>query len=167
MTAQDPSKPRENDDAATATDSLDLILDTARRGYEQQIAAFESHRARAGTLLAFAAVLVTFSAATSPSTGHAPTHAAGTACVLLAAVLFLVASSGSGLRLVPTIRWLKTAEVGDGAVTTKERLLRSILAALEANRRPLARLEAFISIGLLWLLLGTTVSGVRFALLLL
>jgi hypothetical protein len=167
MSSQSHDGPPENLKGAADDDSLDLVLDRARRGYEQQIATFESHRARAGTLLAYAAVLVTFSAATSPTTGHAPTQAAGTACVLLAAGLFLVASSGSGLRLVPTIRWLKTAEVRDPAVTTKERLLRNVLATLESNQRPVARLEAILSIGLLWLLLGTIIIGVRFALLLL
>ncbi len=148
-------------------DSLEFVLDTARRAHEQQVATFERHRVRAGTLLAFAAVLVTVSGAASPIEGYALLQASGTFCVLLAAVAFLTASSWPGLRLVPTVRWFRTAEVETTRSASEARLLRSLLFALETNQRPLQRISILLSIGLLWLLAGTSIIGARLTLLLL
>jgi hypothetical protein len=148
-------------------DSLEFVLDTARRAYEQQVATFERHRARAGALLAFAAVLVTVSGAARPIEGYALLQASGTFCVLLAAVVFLTASSWPGLRLVPTVRWFRTAEVEKTQSASEARLLRSLLFALETNQRPLQRISTLLSIGLFWLLAGTSIIGARLTLLLL
>jgi len=167
MSPHAQSRTASHNDDGDQGDSLDLILDYARQSYQEQLARVESYRARAGALLAFAAVLVTFSTATASTNGRAPTQAAGTLCVVLAAVLFLLASSARGSRLIPSVRWLTTAEVGDAAAATKARLLRSLLVALESNQRPLRRLGILLYAGLLWLLLGTVVLGARLTLLLL
>lgn len=160
----DPRCSRSN--ARDGDDSLDLVLGYARQSYDLQFARHDAYRARSGTLLAFAAVLVTLSAGTAPAGPPGKTHIAGTGAVLVAAVVFMMASSGPGLRLIPPVRWFTATDVTDPAATTKERLLRSLTVALESNQRTLRRLSTLLSVGLLWLLLGTILIGVRFTLLL-
>lgn len=153
-------------DSADDGDSLDLILTYARQSYDLQFARHDAYRARSGTLLAFAAVLVALSAGSVTAAPPGKAHVAGTGAVLVAAVVFMVASSGSGLQLVPSARWVMATDVADPAATTKRRLLRSLTVAIESNQRALRRLSTLLSVGLLWLLVGTILIGVRLTLLL-
>jgi len=164
--------PRANDlstthpPGATDRDSLDLILAYARQSYDQQFASLDAYRARAGSLLAFAAVLVTL-AAGDLTTGHDSTAlAAGTLFVLQAAVLFLIASAGRSLQVAPSTRTLASAELRAERRLTEERVLRSTLDVLDSNHRVLSRARALLSVGLLSLLVGTVIIGLRLALLL-
>ena len=165
--------PRANDlstthpPGGTDRDSLDLILSYARQSYDRQIARLETYRTRAGSLLAFAAVLVALSAGAAPEVGRDLAQAVGTVAVLIAAVLFLAASSARGLREVPSVRSLSALDIADPPATTKAGLLRNTLVALRFNRRLLTRVGAVLSVGLAWLLVGTILIGVRVTLLLL
>lgn len=157
--------PRRHDDGES--DSLDVILEYARQAYGHQHARLESYRTWSGTLLAFATILVTVSGGASPRAGWAILQALGTLFVLLAALLFLAVASWPGLRLVPSIRWLSTAELSEPVSVTRGRLLRSLIVAMETNERLLRRITIVLSTGLLWLLLGTFIIGARLTLLLL
>ena len=150
----------------SSPDSLDIILESAARSYEHQFRFLESYRARAGNLLAFAAVLVTLSAGTTPVRERSLTQATGTVFVLLAAVLFLVASVGESLQVTPPPH--RFAQMGPDSPpeVTKQRLLRGMLEALVSNDRTLVRVRAVLSIGLVCLVLGTVIIGLRVAVLL-
>jgi hypothetical protein len=163
--AQSRSKDRRSTDGDG--DSLDLILGYSRQSYDQQFSRLETYRTRAGSLLAFAAVLVALSAGAAPRAGRDLAQAVGTVAVLIAAVLFLVASSARGLREVPSVRALSELDIADPPTDTKAGLLRNTLVALRFNRRLLTRVGAVLSVGLAWLLVGTILIGVRVTLLLL
>ena len=153
--------------AGADRNSLDLILTYARQSYDQQVATLEMHRSRAGSLLAFAAVLVTLASGTGPAVTRSLAQAIGTVCVLVSAVLFLVVSSAKGFREIPSMSSLETWDIDASPEQSKVRLLRHTLAAIRSNRRALGLVGAVLSIGLAWLLAGTILIGVRLALLLL
>ena len=121
--------------------SLQSILNYARQNYAQQFVTLEAHRARAGSLLAFAAVLVAISAGSAQRDAPSLFQAGGTVLVLASAVLFLIVSLGEGLRY--------------------ERLLRDTLDVLGFNQRILGRRRAMSSVGLLCLATGTMLIGAR------
>ena len=167
MDTQPRDRSPDRRDAAGRSDSLDLILGYARQSYDQQLARLETYRSRAGSLLAFAAVLVTLSAGTAPGAGRSVAQAAGTLLVSMAAVLFLAVSLGEGLRVAPSVLSLARSDLADPPHVIKSRLLRNTLDVLGPNQRTVARLGAVPSIGLLCLVAGTIVIGVRVTLLLL
>lgn len=149
------------------SDSLDLVLDYARRSYEQQFTRLDAYRARSGNLLAFAAVLVTFSTGATPGDSTSVAQAAGTLLVSVAAVLFLIVSLGKGLRVAPSVPSLARSDMSDSPEVIKSRLLRNTLGVLGPNERAVERLGGLLSVGLLCLLAGTIVIGARVTLLLL
>ncbi len=159
-----PPNPHEND---SGRDSLDLILSYARRSYDQQVGTLETYRSRAGSLLAFAAVLVTLTSGAGPDLTRSLAQAIGTVCVLVSAVLFLVVSSAKGFREIPSMGSLETWDIDAPLEQSKITLLRHTLVAIRSNRRALGLVGAVLSIGLAWLLAGTILIGVRLALLLL
>lgn len=124
--------------ASGGTDSLDLVLGYARQSYLQQSTSLDAYRTRAGRLLAFAAVLVTLSAGTTPAPHLSLAQAAGTVFVDLDAPRH----------------------------ATQERLLRSTLDVLGSNQRLLTRVRTVLSVGLVCLLAGTIIIGLRVATLL-
>lgn len=146
--------------------SLEIVLEYARYSYDQQFASLDAYRARAGSLLAFAAVLVALSAGTGPPGTAAVTKGLGTMFVVASAVLFLVASAAERLQVAPSTHALDEFELDASRRTTQERLLRSTLDVLGANRRVLTRVRTVLSIGLLCLLMGTIIIGMRMTLLL-
>ena len=152
--------------ASGGTDSLDLVLGYARQSYLQQSTSLDAYRTRAGSLLAFAAVLVTLSAATTPAPHLSLAQAAGTVFVVLSAILFLVASVGESLRVAPSTRTLAQSDLDAPRHATQERLLRSTLDVLGANQRVLTRVRTVLSVGLVCLLAGTIIIGLRVAMLL-
>lgn len=147
--------------------SLDLVLSYARQSYAQQVVALETYRSRAGSLLAFAAVLVTLASGTGPAVTRSLAQAIGTVCVLVSAVLFLVVSSAKGFREIPSMSSLETWDIDAPPEQSKVRVLRHTLVAIRSNRRALGLVGAVLSIGLVWLLAGTILIGVRLAQLLL
>lgn len=152
--------------ATTPDDSLDIILDFAWRNYERQFRSLDSYRARAGSLLAFAAVLVTLSASPTSSADRNLTQAGGTLLVVVAAVLFLAASVSGSLQVTPPPRTLRRLGPTSPQYVTKQQILRGTLEALAANQRALVRVRSTLSIGLVCLLVGTVIIGLRVAVLL-
>lgn len=150
-----------------AHNSLDLILSYARQSYDQQVATLEVYRSRAGSLLAFAAVLVTLTSRTGPDLTRSLAQATGTVCVLVSAVLFLVVSSAKGFREVPSTHSLEIWDIDASPEQSKVRLLRHTLVAIRSNSHALSLVGAVLAIGLAWLLAGTILIGVRLTLLLL
>ena len=119
--------------------SLQSILNYARQNYAQQFVTLEAHRARAGSLLAFAAVLVAISAGSAQRDAPSLFQAGGTVLVLASAVLFLIVSLGESLRYVPSRRTLARSDVTAPVRETHERLLRGTLDVLDFNHRILSR----------------------------
>jgi len=134
-------KPPDERRGSDGKDSLDLVLDYARQSYGQQFAAQDAYRTRAGSLLAFAAVLVALSAGAVPRGGGRVAQAAGTVFVVLAAILFLVGSLGESLQIAPSTRTLIQSDMEAPRRLTQERLLRSTLDVLGSNQRVLTRLR--------------------------
>ena len=141
--------------------SLQTILTFARQNYAQQFVTLEAYRARAGSLLAFAAVLVAISAGSAPRDAPSLSQAGGTVLVLASAVLFLIVSLGEGLRAAPSPRTLARSDVTAPVRETHERLLRGTLDVLGFNQRILSRLRTLLSVGLLCLATGTILIGAR------
>ena len=141
--------------------SLQTILNYARQNYAQQFVTLEAHRARAGSLLAFAAVLVAISAGSAQRDAPSLFQAGGTVLVLASAVLFLIVSLGESLRYVPSRRTLARSDVTAPVRETHERLLRGTLDVLDFNQRILSRRRALSSVGLLCLVAGTILIGAR------
>ena len=141
--------------------SLQTILSYARQNYAQQFVTLEAYRARAGSLLAFAAVLVAISAGSASRDAPSLFQAGGTVLVLASAVLFLIVSLGEGLRAAPSRRTLARSDVTAPMHETHERLLRGTLDILGFNRRILGRLRTLLSVGLLCLVAGTILIGAR------
>ena len=150
----------------SAADSLDLILSHARQTYQHQVVTLEAYRARAVSLLAVAAVLVTFAGA-GPYASPSVTHAVGTVCVLVSAVFFLLVSSARGFRAVPSLKSLTGWPIGEPVRDSKMRLLRHTLVGANSNRRELQLFGSLLTAGLVCLLVGTILIGARLALLLL
>lgn len=166
MSEQDAqAKPDEESDTGRV-DSLQLILSYARESYLQQFATLDTYRARAGSLLAFAAVLVTLSAAAAPRVDRSLAQAGGTGFVMLSAILLLLVSLGKGLQAAPSRRTLARSDLAAPAHTTEQRLLRDTPDVVGSNQRILTRLGTVLSIGLLCLVVGTIIIGVRVAVLL-
>jgi len=94
-------KPPDERRGSDGKDSLDLVLDYARQSYGQQFAAQDAYRTRAGSLLAFAAVLVALSAGAVPRGGGRVAQAAGTVFVVLSVGLLclLLGTVIIGLRV--------------------------------------------------------------------
>ena len=86
--------------------------------------------------------------------------------MVLAAILFLVGSLGESLQIASSTRTLAQSDMEAPRRLTQERLLRSTLDVLGSNQRVLTRLRKVLSVGLLCLLLGTVIIGLRVALLL-
>lgn len=141
--------------------SLQTILSYARQNYAQQFVTLEAYRARAGSLLAFAAVLVAISAGSASRDAPSLPQASGTVLVLASAVLFLIVSLGEGLRAAPSPRTLAQSDVTAPVQETHERLLRGTLDVLGFNQRILSRRRAMSSIGLLCIVAGTVLIGAR------
>jgi len=141
--------------------SLQTILTYARQNYAQQFVTIEAYRARAGSLLAFAAVLVAISAGSASRGAPSLLQAGGTVLVLASAVLFLIVSLGEGLRYAPSRRTLAQSDVTAPVRETHERLLRDTLDVLGFNQRILGRRRAMSSVGLLCLAMGTMLIGAR------
>jgi len=141
--------------------SLQTILGYARQNYAQQFVTLEAYRARAGSLLAFAAVLVAISAGSAQRDAPSLSQAGGTVLVLASAVLFLIVSLGEGLRAAPSPRTLARSDVTAPVRETHERLLRGTLDVLGFNQRILSRLRTLLSVGLLCLATGTILIGAR------
>ena len=141
--------------------SLQTILSYARQNYAQQFVTLEAYRARAGSLMAFAAVLVAISAGSAQRGAPSLSQAGGTVLVLASAVLFLIVSLGEGLRYAPSRRTLARSDVTAPMHETHERLLRGTLDILGFNRRILGRLRTLLSVGLLCLATGTILIGAR------
>lgn len=141
--------------------SLQTILGYARQNYAQQFVTIEAYRARAGSLLAFAAVLVAISAGSAQRDSPSLSQAGGTVLVLASAVLFLIVSLGEGLRFAPSRRTLARSDVTAPVRQTHERLLRGTLDVLGLNQRIISRLRALLSAGLLCLVAGTILIGAR------
>jgi len=155
--AQPKGEPHGNEPAG----SLQTILSYARQNYAQQFVTLEAYRARAGSLLAFAAVLVAISAGSAQRGAPSLSQAGGTVLVLAAAVLFLLVSLGEGLRYAPSRRTLARSDVTAPVHETHERLLRGTLDVLDFNQRILGRLRALLFVGLLCLVAGTILIGAR------
>ncbi len=156
-----PAQPRREHGNAPAG-SLQTILSYARQNYAQQFVTLEAYRARAGSLLAFAAVLVAISSGSASSDAPSLSQAGGTVLVLASAVLFLIVSLGEGLRAAPSPRTLARSDVTAPVHETHERLLlRGTLDVLDFNRRILGRLRTLLSVGLLCLVAGTILIGAR------
>ncbi len=134
--------------------SLQTILSYARQNYARQFVTLEAYRARAGSLLAFAAVLVAVSAGSAQRGAPSLSQAGGTVLVLASSVLFLIVSLGEGLRYAPSRRTLARSDVTAPVRETHERLLRGTLDVLDFNRRILGRLRALLFVGLLCLVAG-------------
>jgi hypothetical protein len=140
-------------------DSLQIILGYARENYLQQFTTLDAYRARAASLLAFAAVLVALSAGAAPRDARSLLQAGGTIFVLASAVLFLIVSLGEGLRVAPSRRTLERSDLSAPVQATQERLLRGTLDVLGVNKRILTRLRTLLSVGLLCLVTGTIIIG--------
>jgi len=152
-------------DPRSATDSLDFVLSHARQSYQQQVGTLEAYRARPVSLLAVAALLVTFTGA-GPYASPSVTHAVGTICVLVSAVFFLLVSSARGFRAVPSLKSLTRWPIGEPISESKTRLLRHTLVGANSNRRELQLFGSLLTAGLVCLLVGTILIGARLALLL-
>lgn len=142
-------------------DSLQIILSYARESYLQQFATLDAYRARAASLLAFAAVLVAISAGTAPRVARSLLLAGGTIFVLASAVLFLIVSLAQRFEAAPSARTLARSDIAAPAQATQEQLLRGTLDVLRSNQRILTRLSGLLSAGLLGLVAGTVIIGVR------
>ncbi len=142
-------------------DSLQIILGYARQSYLQQFATLDAYRARAASLLAFAAVLVAISAGTAQTDARSLLQASGTIFVLASAVIFLMVSLGQGFEATPSTRTLARSDLAAPVQATQEQLLRGTLDVLRSNQRILTRLSGLLSAGLLGLVAGTIIIGVR------
>lgn len=153
-------------DPVMADENLQLILDLAREAYWRQHDRLESYRTRAGSLLAFAAVLVAVSVdATVPARDS--WSAAGIIFVVLSATLFLLVFVGFHLEYTPDVRSLADSYLVEDCTLTQLQVLGNTVEAVGLNGRAVQRVELVYSVALVGLTLGTLIIGVRAALLLL
>ena len=83
--------------------SVDIVLEYARKDYEEHFTRLESLRSRAGTLLGFAAVVVGFSAAVADKPGSSVILDVGIVSLLVCAVLFILVFVAHHFRVAPLV----------------------------------------------------------------